>query len=83
MDGKVYGYWRKLLEFSCLIDLWAPFFHIPGHWIQKLLVWNRCLGLRNTLKNLRGVDRTTKNGETELFLASRPLKKPVDPNEEV
>ena len=47
-------------------------------------VWNRLLGWQDTLKNLQGVDRTTNNGETDMFLAPRPLKKPVvDPNEEV
>ena len=47
-------------------------------------VWNRLLGWQDTLKNLRGVDRTTNNGETDLFLAPRTLKKPaVDPNKEV
>ena len=45
--------------------------------------WQRCLELRKTLTNLRGVERTVREGENELFLASYPLKRPVDPNEQV
>ena len=47
-------------------------------------VWNRILGLQDSIKNLRGVERITTNGETDMFLVPRSPKQPVtDPNEEL
>jgi len=48
-------------------------------------MWSRCLDWGKALKNLHGVKRSAKRGETEMFLASVPLssKLPVDPNEDV
>jgi hypothetical protein len=46
-------------------------------------MWTRCLDWGKTLKNLRGVERSAKRGETEMFLASVPLSKVHDPNEDV
>ena len=47
-------------------------------------VWNKLLGWQDTLKNLKGVDRITTSGETDMFLAPRNLKPPViDPNEDL
>ena len=45
-------------------------------------VWNRILGLQDSIKNLRGVERITSPGETDMFLVPRNPKQPVtDPNE--
>ena len=46
-------------------------------------VWARCLDWGKAIQNLQGVERATKRGETEMFLASVPLSKVHDPNEDV
>jgi len=50
---------------------------------QQSWLWGRCLEWKKTISSLRGVTRTTNMAENELFLATIPGAKKVDPNEEV
>jgi hypothetical protein len=52
--------------------------------LQNSWVWNRILGLQDSIKNLRGVERITTNEETDMFPVPRSPKQPVtDPTEEL
>ena len=71
------------LSLAALLIFGAQFTIYLATGFRNSWVWTRFLDWGKALHNLRGVDRTTKRGETEMFLAAVPLSKIHDPNEDV
>ena len=88
-----YSWWNRWVSFmaaggnylslAALLIFGTQFTIYLATGFKNSWMWARCLDWGKALQNLRGVERATKRGETEMFLASVPLSKVHDPNEDV